>query len=160
MAVSDKAVYQDADAPNLSATEHREAEESKRPRAAVIHEAVRRGGEEELARTVSSLAWSGIASGLSMGFSLVAEGLLRAYLPETSWRPLIAKLGYPLGFVLVVIGRQQLYTENTLTAVIPFMHAPSRRMAQPCAGRERLIQKPVADEEYEALFASSNSRVI
>ncbi len=116
---------QDGSAPNLSETEQRAAEEQKRPRAAVIHEAVRAGGEEELERTVSSLAWSGIASGLSMGFSLVAEGLLRSYLPETHWRPLIAKLGYPFGFLIVVIGRQQLYTENTLTAMLPFMHAPS-----------------------------------
>jgi formate-nitrite transporter family protein len=120
-----KAANQDGNAPNLSEVEDLEAEEQKRPRAAVIHEAVRRGGEEELKRTVSSLAWSGIASGLSMGFSLVAEGLLRAYLPETHWRPLIAKLGYPFGFLIVVIGRQQLYTENTLTAVLPYMHAPS-----------------------------------
>lgn len=84
-----QAANQDGASPNLSEVEHREAEEQKRPRAAVIHEAVRTGGEEELKRTVSSLAWSGIASGLSMGFSLVAEGLLRAYLPETHWRPLI-----------------------------------------------------------------------
>ena len=115
----------DGSVPNLSETEKREAEEQKRPRAAVVHEAVRAGGEEELNRTVSSFAWSGIASGLSMGFSLVAEGLLRSYLPETHWRPLIAKLGYPFGFLIVVIGRQQLYTENTLTAMLPFMHAPS-----------------------------------
>jgi formate/nitrite transporter FocA (FNT family) len=119
------ATGQDGSAPRLSETEQREAEEQKRPRAAVIHEAVRAGGEEEVNRTVSSLAWSGIASGLSMGFSLVAEGLLRSYLPETHWRPLIAKLGYPFGFLIVVIGRQQLYTENTLTAMLPFMHAPS-----------------------------------
>ncbi|HJT65500.1 MAG TPA: formate/nitrite transporter family protein [Pyrinomonadaceae bacterium] len=112
-------------ASNLSELEKLEAEEQKRPRAAVIHEAVRTGGEEELSRTVSSLAWSGIASGLSMGFSLVAEGLLRSYLPETHWRPLITKLGYPFGFLIVVIGRQQLYTENTLTAMLPFMNAPS-----------------------------------
>jgi len=61
-----QAANQDGDAPNLSALEHLEAEESKRPRAAVVHAAVRRGGEEELKRTVSSLAWSGIASGLSI----------------------------------------------------------------------------------------------
>ena len=90
-------------ASNLSELEKLEAEEQKRPRAAVIHGAVRTGGEEELNRTVSSLAWSGIASGLSMGFSLVAEGLLRSYLPETHWRPLITKLGYPFGFLIVAV---------------------------------------------------------
>ena len=120
-----KAANQDGGPSNLSRTEALEAQESKRPRAAVIHEAVRAGGEEELNRTVSSLAWSGIASGLSMGFSLIAEGALRSHLPDTFWRPMIAKLGYPFGFFIVVIGRQQLYTENTLTAMLPYMHAPS-----------------------------------
>jgi len=55
------------------------------------------------------------------GLSLIAEGLLRAHLPDTPWRPLISKLGYPLGFILVIIGRQQLFTENTLTVIIPLM---------------------------------------
>jgi len=57
-----------------------------------------------------------------MGFSLVAEGLLAAYLPASSWTPLMSKLGYSVGFLIVVLGRQQLYTETTLTAVLPFSH--------------------------------------
>jgi hypothetical protein len=50
------AVNQDGAALNLSESEHLVAEEQKRPRAAIIHQAVRTGGEEELNRTVSSLA--------------------------------------------------------------------------------------------------------
>ena len=57
-----------------------------------------------------------------MGFSLVVEGLLRSGLPDTSWRPLVANLGYTLGFLIVVLGRQQLFTENTLTVVLPVLH--------------------------------------
>lgn len=56
-----------------------------------------------------------------MGFSLAAEGLLRAYLPETAWRPLLAKLGYSVGFLIVILGRQQLFTENTLTPILPLL---------------------------------------
>ena len=56
-----------------------------------------------------------------MGFSFVAQGLFRSHLPDQPWRPLITNLGYPLGFLLVVIGRQQLFTENTLTAIIPLL---------------------------------------
>src|SRR4051794_26375695 len=56
-----------------------------------------------------------------MGFSFVAEGLLRSHLPDAPWRPLVAKLGYPLGFLIVIIGRQQLFTENTLTPIIPLL---------------------------------------
>jgi formate/nitrite transporter FocA (FNT family) len=58
---------------------------------------------------------------MSMGFSLVAQALLRAYLPDQPWRPLLVRLGYPLGFLIVIIGRQQLFTENTLTAIIPLL---------------------------------------
>ena len=50
--------------------------------AHVVHETIRREGEEELKRTVSALAWSGLAAGLSMGFSLVAEALIAGYLPS------------------------------------------------------------------------------
>jgi formate/nitrite transporter FocA (FNT family) len=56
-----------------------------------------------------------------MGKSLVAEGLLRARLPDAAWRPVVVKLGYSLGFLMVIIGRQQLFTENTLTPILPLM---------------------------------------
>jgi formate/nitrite transporter FocA (FNT family) len=56
-----------------------------------------------------------------MGFSFLAEGFFRSYLPDTQWRPLVTHLGYPLGFLIVIIGRQQLFTENTLTAIIPLL---------------------------------------
>src|SRR5579864_2814438 len=89
--------------------------------AHVVHETIRREGEEELKRPSSALAWSGLAAGLSMGFSLVAEGLLAAGLPHAPWATLISKLGYSVGFLIVVLGRQQLYTETTLTVVLPLL---------------------------------------
>src|SRR3954468_21000345 len=99
---------------DLSEAEQKEAEERSSVTVHVVHEAVRREGEEELKRTSTALAWSGLAAGLSMGFSLIAEGLLRSKLPDVPWRPLLTKLGYSAGFVLVILGRQQLFTENTL----------------------------------------------
>ena len=92
------------------------------PSAHVIHDVVLRQGEDELERPASALAWSGLAAGMSMGFSLVAEGLIHAMLPNSEWRPLISKLGYSLGFLIVIVGKQQLFTENTLTPIIPLMH--------------------------------------
>lgn len=62
-----------------------------------------------------------------MGFSLVAQGLLRVYLPNAGWAPLVVRLGYALGFLVVVLGRQQLFTENTLTAIIPLLAARTSR---------------------------------
>lgn len=107
--------------PPLTRRQKQEAEDRTSVSAVVVHEAIRRDGEEELNRSISALAWSGLAAGLSMGFSFVAQGLFRSHLPDTPWRPLITNLGYPLGFLIVVIGRQQLFTENTLTAIIPLL---------------------------------------
>ena len=98
-----------------------EAAERSAPRALVIFEAVRREGEHELERPNSSLAWSGLAAGLSMGFSMVAQALLGNYLPEAKWTPLITKFGYSFGFLIVILGRQQLFTENTLTPVLQLL---------------------------------------
>ncbi|HZR16710.1 MAG TPA: formate/nitrite transporter family protein [Verrucomicrobiae bacterium] len=104
--------------------EHQEqvdAESLSSPSGVVIYKAVLKEGFDELARPSSALFWSGLAAGLSMGGSLVAEGLLASYLPQAPWRPLIAKLGYSLGFLVVILGRQQLFTENTLTPILPLL---------------------------------------
>lgn len=100
---------------------HDEAEHRRAPSGKIVHEAVYREGEEELARPNSALFFSALAAGLSMGFSLIAQGLLRAALPDAYWRPLVVKLGYPIGFLIVVLGRQQLFTENTLKPVLPLL---------------------------------------
>ncbi|MDQ1474464.1 MAG: formate-nitrite transporter family protein [Bryobacterales bacterium] len=112
---------EDLVSPQLSESQKQDAEHRTSVSAMVVHEAIRRDGDEELQRPASALGWSGLAAGLSMGFSFVAEGLLRAHLPESQWRPLLVNLGYPLGFLIVIIGRQQLFTENTLTAIIPLL---------------------------------------
>ncbi len=106
---------------NLKPQEQAEAVQRSAPRAIVVHEAIREEGEEELRRSLSALWWSGLAAGLSMGFSLVGEGILRAHLPDAPWRPLVSKFGYSVGFLIVVLGRQQLFTENTLTPILPLL---------------------------------------
>ena len=102
-------------------------EERSTPRTPVIYEIVRRYGDEEMARPATSLWWSGLAAGLSMSFSLLAVAILRMRLPEAEWRELVTALGYPIGFIMVVLARQQLFTENTITVVLPVMAEPSAR---------------------------------
>jgi formate-nitrite transporter family protein len=106
-------------AGELTQSEKRVARERTALRAAMIHEAIRAEGEGELKRPVGALTWSGLAGGLSMSFSLVATGLLQGHLPASLWRPLITNLGYSVGFLATILGRQQLYTENTLTVILP-----------------------------------------
>jgi formate/nitrite transporter FocA (FNT family) len=108
--------------PGLSDEERRAVEEKSRPNAPLIHETIRAEGESELERTAHALLLSGLAAGLSMGFSLVVQGLLQSRLPDAPWRELVANLGYTVGFLIVVLGRQQLFTENTLTPMLPLLH--------------------------------------
>ncbi|TXC72481.1 formate/nitrite transporter family protein [Sphingomonas ginsenosidivorax] len=90
-----------------------------------LHQAVREAGEEELDRPVASLFVSGLAGGLAISSSLVAEGALHAALPESPWRDLVVALGYPIGFLVVILGRMQLFTESTITAMLPLVTRPS-----------------------------------
>jgi formate/nitrite transporter FocA (FNT family) len=90
--------------------------------AQIVYKAILAEGEAELRRPTSALAFSGLAAGLSMGFSFLTQGLIQAHLPESNWTPLVASLGYPIGFLIVILGRQQLFTENTLTPILPLLH--------------------------------------
>lgn len=87
----------------------------------VVYEAISAEGEAELKRSTSALAFSGLAAGLSMGFSMFTQALLETHLPRTEWSPLVARFGYAIGFLIVILGRQQLFTENTLTPIIPLL---------------------------------------
>jgi formate/nitrite transporter FocA (FNT family) len=105
----------------ISEHEVEDVEEMSTPRTPVIYEVVRRLGEEEMERPLTSLWWSGLAAGLSISFSLLAQAILREHLTDAPWRVLIAGFGYSVGFLIVVLGRQQLFTESTITAVLPVL---------------------------------------
>ncbi|UZE28755.1 formate/nitrite transporter family protein [Pseudomonas asplenii] len=115
----------DGKTPDLSPEERQDVERNQPPRAAVLHEIIRLQGDQELERSVAALAWSALAAGLTMGLSLMAMGLLNSRLPEGEAFKVIASFGYCAGFLAVILGRQQLFTENTLTAVLPLMSQPT-----------------------------------
>ncbi len=79
-----------------------------------------------MGRPAVSLWWSGVAAGLSISFSVLAQALLDLNLPQMPARELLVALGYPVGFLMVVLGRQQLFTETTITMVLPVMARPGR----------------------------------
>lgn len=111
------------DEPELDAIEHGTAIS-----APAIFETIRREGEAELHRPASALLLSGFVAGLALGFSVLAEALLRAHLPDARWRPLVESFGYSTGFLLVILGQMQLFTENTITAVCPALDDPGRHV--------------------------------
>ena len=106
---------------DLNAAERRTIDRHSSPSAALVHETIRGEGEGELDRSNSALIMSGLSAGLSIGMSLVVEGVLRQHLPHASWAELVVPLGYAVGFVIVILGRQQLFTENTLAPILPLL---------------------------------------
>jgi formate/nitrite transporter FocA (FNT family) len=93
--------------------------------AAEIHENLLAPGEQELRRPASALLWSSFASGLVIGFSFLAGGWA-AELAGARYGHAAASAVYPLGFMFVIMARSELFTENTLTPVIPFLSSPTR----------------------------------
>ncbi len=85
-----------------------------------IHDNLLKEADAEMERPATDLAFSGLASGLGIGFSFLAVALLTSRMaPEN--HALAAAIGYPLGFIFVVMARHQLFTENTLEPVIPVL---------------------------------------
>lgn len=95
--------------------------------AKVVHEVVRLQGDEELDRPIRSLLFSGFAAGIAISASLLAEAFLHMRLPDAPWRELIVSLGYTVGFIVVILGKLQLFTETTVTAVLPLATHPTAR---------------------------------
>jgi formate/nitrite transporter FocA (FNT family) len=110
---------------DLDQDEEQEVQEREALRAPVIYEIIRREGEEELTRPAFSLAVSGLAAGIAIGFSVVSEAILHAYLPDAPWRHLIESFGYTVGFLIIIMARLQLFTENTITPVLPVLLNPT-----------------------------------
>ncbi len=92
-----------------------------------IYEIISTEGEEELARPLPSLGWSGLVAGLCISFSLFCEGYLKHYLPAEGNYFLLENLGYTFGFVIVIVGRFQLFTENTITVILPLLEKKTMR---------------------------------
>lgn len=125
----DKETGMVSDSPDLTRRkeESEAVEEAASLSSRLVFEAVRRNGEEELERPLRALWYSGIAAGILISFSVLGEALLRAHMPETQWRYIIENVGYSFGFLLVILGRMQLFTENTITTVVPVMMKPTGR---------------------------------
>jgi formate/nitrite transporter FocA (FNT family) len=88
-----------------------------RPTANEIFEQVSRNARRELQRPAIALAVSGIVGGLTMGLTGMSVAVVEAQLGTSGWAPFVALLFYPMGFMAVILGRGQLFTENTLYPV-------------------------------------------
>jgi formate-nitrite transporter family protein len=111
---------QNGEAPPDEALEAR----STRLTAGQIYDNVRVAAQQELRRLAAALFWSATAAGLTIGFSFLAGAYLMGLVPA-AYSGAATAVGYPLGFVFVVLARGQLFTENTLEPIIPLLHSPT-----------------------------------
>ncbi|UII30890.1 formate/nitrite transporter family protein [Fulvivirga ulvae] len=81
-------------------------------------------GLAEHHRTPQGLFVSAFAAGLEVGFTLFLSGmlftLLHGHIADYLMHIFLA-LSYPVGFIFVIIGRSELFTEHTTLAVIPVL---------------------------------------
>jgi len=89
----------------------------QRPSAEDIYEQVATNARQELERSSLALALSGFGAGAFMGLSALGTAIGIALLNDSSHARILSRMFYPLGFIVVIIGRSQLFTENTLYPV-------------------------------------------
>lgn len=104
----------------LSWREKMAVEEHEKLSPRLVYEIIRRDGAEELDRPTAALIFSGIAAGLIISFSFVFKAIIASYIPtDAIWTDLITNFGYTIGFLIAILGHMQLFTENTITTVVP-----------------------------------------
>lgn len=101
---------QDADSSQVQ-------QELERPTAQQIYAQVAKNARQELKRPARALAISGFAGGMTMGLTGLATAVARADLGTAGWAQFVTNSLYPVGFIAVILGRAQLFTENTLYPV-------------------------------------------
>jgi len=105
----------------LPKKDHEEVLETAGLNSPQIFEVIRLEGVDELARPARSLFWSGIAAGLALSLSIYCKGFFYGALEGSELQEVLSNLGYTVGFLIVALGRLQLFTENTITVVLPLL---------------------------------------
>lgn len=100
--------------------------ESTRPSATEINDRVLKNGTDELGRPPQALAISGLFAGFTLGATPLVVAVVAVLLGGGDEATLVASLFYPIGFVAVILGRSQLFTENTLYPVVATLDSPRR----------------------------------
>lgn len=115
---------QDIVRQDLNAQEERIVEAHETASAKLVHEIIRQRGIDELERPAAALIWSALGAGFVIGISIYANAVFAHRIGGAPYLPLLLALGYSSGFIVVIAGRMQLFTESTVTAVLPLATTP------------------------------------
>lgn len=86
-------------------------------------------GLKEFNRSNSGLFISAFAAGMEVGFSILLMGTVYTLFhgdTGDNYLHFLLSMCYPLGFIFVIIGRSELFTEHTALAILPVL---SRRVS-------------------------------
>ncbi|GGP51564.1 formate/nitrite transporter family protein [Shewanella saliphila] len=112
----------------LTGAEREAVAENSSLSSLTVYSIIMREGLEELERPLLSLWWSGIAAGIGISSSVLAEAVIRSNIgSDHPYLSLVESLGYTFGFVLVILARLQLFTENTITVILPLLANTTKR---------------------------------
>jgi formate/nitrite transporter FocA (FNT family) len=79
----------------------------------------------EYKRSNKGLFISAISAGLEIGFSVFLMGIVYTLFSDQVSKEIshvLISLAYPLGFIFVIIGRSELFTEHTTLAILPVLN--------------------------------------
>ena len=93
--------------------------ENAAPEPQILFKIIRKEGEEELSRSSGALAFSALAAGIFVSFSFFFRAVFHMHMSGSQFEPMISSLGYTTGFLIVILGRMQLFTENPITTMVP-----------------------------------------
>lgn len=89
----------------------------------ILHEEIE-VGDHELHRSAYGLFLSGLSAGLDAGFGVLVLAVV-TFASAPGIAPLLSRLiqaaAYSVGFILVIFGRSELFTEHTALAVLPVL---------------------------------------
>ena len=100
-------------------------ESGTRLTAVEIHDNILEPAEKEIERPAAALLWSSLAAGMVIGFSFLISAFASELVSEAHRTAAVAAT-YPLGFIFVIMARSELFTENTLVPVVPFLEHRDR----------------------------------
>jgi formate-nitrite transporter family protein len=80
---------------------------------------------EQLHRPTNGLLISGLSAGLDVGFSLLLMAVMYSLVQGVLAEPLVdilVAMMYSVGFIFVILGRSELFTEHTTLAILPVLN--------------------------------------
>jgi len=116
-------LHQESDSRRSQNQEEEKGEEPQKSYETILEQEIA-AGLTELERPAGALLLSGLSAGLDVSLGLLLMAVLRTLTEGALPKPvseILVAMGYSAGFLFVVLGRSELFTEHTTLAVMPVL---------------------------------------